>query len=363
MLDVATGACIAIVSTPSFDPNSFIQGLTQRQWGELVNNRHAPLINKAISGQYPPGSVFKPVVAVAALEAGVVDSSHRVRCLGHIQLGDRTFHCWRRGGHGSLSMISAIAQSCDVYFYDLALKVGVERIAEMARRLGLGQASGFDLPGEQHGLVPTPDWKRAMYDDAWQKGDSLNTAVGQGYLLTTPLQLAVMTARLVNGGWAVTPHLTRSVGDELSQDTLTRVAPKSIDLSHETLAIITRGMGRVVNHVSGTAYSARIEEARFAMGGKTGTSQVRSFTDIERQSGVVKNKDRPWIERDHALFVGYAPISAPRYAVAVIVEHGGSGSTTAAPIAHDILLEAQRLDSISRLSSPLNIRSSEIRKV
>lgn len=363
VLDVATGACIAIVSTPSFDPNSFIQGLTQRQWGELVNNRHAPLINKAISGQYPPGSVFKPVVAVAALEAGVVDSSHRVRCLGHIQLGDRTFHCWRRGGHGSLSMISAIAQSCDVYFYDLALKVGVERIAEMARRLGLGQASGFDLPGEQHGLVPTPDWKRAMYDDAWQKGDSLNTAVGQGYLLTTPLQLAVMTARLVNGGWAVTPHLTRSVGDELSQDTLTRVAPKSIDLSHETLAIITRGMGRVVNHVSGTAYSARIEEARFAMGGKTGTSQVRSFTDIERQSGVVKNKDRPWIERDHALFVGYAPISAPRYAVAVIVEHGGSGSTTAAPIAHDILLEAQRLDSISRLSSPLNIRSSDIRKV
>ena len=260
-------------------------------------------------------------------------------------------------------MISAIAQSCDVYFYDLALKVGVERIAEMAHRLGLGQTSGFDLPGEKHGLVPTPDWKRAMYDDAWQKGDSLNTAVGQGYLLATPLQLAVMTARLVNGGWAVTPHLTRSVGDERRKDSPARALPKSIGLSHETLAIVTRGMGQVVNHVRGTAYSARIEEARFAMGGKTGTSQVRGITDIERRSGVVKNKDRPWDERDHALFVGYAPISAPRYAVAVIVEHGGSGSTVAAPMAHDILLEAQRLDPVSHLSSPLNIRSSEISKV
>ena len=363
VLDVATGACVAIVSTPSFDPNAFIQGLTHRQWGELVGNRRAPLINKAISGQYPPGSVFKLVVAAAALETELVGSGHRVTCLGHVELGDRTFHCWRRGGHGTLTMIPAIAQSCDVYFYDLALKIGVERIAEMAHRLGLGEISGFDLPGEQDGLVPTPDWKRAVYDDPWQKGETLNTAIGQGYLLTTPLQLALMTARLVNGGTAVTPYLTWSVGDGPRRGIRPVIEAKEIGLSPETLAIVRRGMGQVVNHVKGTAYSARIEETRFAMGGKTGTSQVRGITDSERKSGIVKNEDRPWDQRDHALFVGYAPVLAPRYAVAVIVEHGGSGSRSAAPMAHDILLEAQRLDPLSTFSSPINMPAGETRKV
>ncbi len=363
VLDVETGACLAIVSTPSFDPNSFIQGLTERQWGELVSNRRAPLINKAISGRYPPGSVFKLVVAMAALEAEVVDSAHRVTCLGHVQLGNRAFHCWRRGGHGSLSMVSAIAQSCDVYFYDLALAVGVDRIAEMAGRLGLGQTSGFDLPGEEGGLVPTPDWKRAIYDDGWQKGDTLNTAIGQGYLLATPLQLAMMTARIVNGGREVSPHLTRSIGDGAGQDMGPQKKSENLGFSHDTLAILRHGMADVVNNVKGTAYSARIEETRFAMGGKTGTSQVRSITDTERASGVIKNEDRPWKDRDHALFVGYAPVSAPRYAAAVIVEHGGSGSTSAAPVVHDILFEAQRLDPLSEISLPFDLRLGKKYKV
>ena len=348
VLDVTTGECLSVASTPSFDPNSFIQGLTTRQWGELVNNHRAPLINKAISGRYPPGSVFKLVVALAALESGLVDSSHRVRCIGHVKLGNKSFHCWRKGGHGRLAMTAAIAQSCDVYFYDLALKIGVERIAEMALRLGFGKISGFDLPGEQGGLVPTPDWKRALYDERWQKGDTLNTAIGQGYLSATTLQLAVMTARLVNGGRAVAPHLTKSVGGQVNSSSASKAAPQNLGFSHESLSILKRGMEQVVNDVKGTAYSARIEEARFAMGGKTGTSQVRSISSRERETGVKKNEERPWADRDHALFVGYAPISDPRYAAAVIVEHGGSGSKIAAPMVHDILLEAQRIDPLSR---------------
>ena len=357
VLDVTTGECLSVASTPSFDPNSFIQGLTTRQWGELVNNHRAPLINKAISGRYPPGSVFKLVVALAALESGLVDSSHRVRCIGHVKLGNKSFHCWRKGGHGRLAMTAAIAQSCDVYFYDLALKIGVERIAEMALRLGFGKISGFDLPGEQDGLVPTPDWKRALFDERWQKGDTLNTAIGQGYLLATTLQLAVMTARLVNGGRAVAPHLTKSVGGQLNNSSASQPAPQNLGFSHESLSIVKRGMEQVVNDAKGTAYSARIEEARFAMGGKTGTSQVRSISSRERETGVKKNEERPWADRDHALFVGYAPISDPRYAAAVIVEHGGSGSKIAAPMVHDILLEAQRIDPLSRIA--LSAHSSQ----
>ena len=357
VLDVKTGECLSVASTPSFDPNSFIQGLTTRQWGELVNNHRAPLINKAISGRYPPGSVFKLVVALAALESGLVDSSHRVRCIGHVKLGNKSFHCWRKGGHGRLAMTAAIAQSCDVYFYDLALKIGVERIAEMALRLGFGKISGFDLPGEQGGLVPTPDWKRALYDERWQKGDTLNTAIGQGYLSATTLQLAVMTARLVNGGRAVAPHLTKSVGGQVNSSSASKAAPQNLGFSHESLSILKRGMEQVVNDVKGTAYSARIEEARFAMGGKTGTSQVRSISSREREIGVKKNEERPWVDRDHALFVGYAPISDPRYAAAVIVEHGGSGSKIAAPMVHDILLEAQRIDPLSRIA--LSAHSSQ----
>ena len=357
VLDVTTGECLSVVSTPSFDPNSFIQGLTTRQWGELVNNHRAPLINKAISGRYPPGSVFKLVVALAALESGLVDSSHRVRCVGHVKLGNKSFHCWRKGGHGRLAMMAAIAQSCDVYFYDLALKIGVHRIAETALRLGFGKISGFDLPGEQDGLVPTPDWKRALFDERWQKGDTLNTAIGQGYLLATTLQLAVMTARLVNGGRAVAPHLTKSVGGQLNNSSASQAAPQNLGFSHESLSIVKRGMEQVVNDAKGTAYSARIEEARFAMGGKTGTSQVRSISSRERETGVKKNEERPWADRDHALFVGYAPISDPRYAAAVIVEHGGSGSKIAAPMVHDILLEAQRIDPLSRIA--LSAHSSQ----
>lgn len=348
VIDIHGGDVLALVSTPSFDPNAFNQGLTRRQWSELVNNPRAPLINKAISGQYPPGSTFKLVVAMAALDAGVIGRGHTVWCPGHMKLGNRRFHCWKRGGHGRLALVKAIARSCDVYFYDIALKVGVERIAVMARRLGLGQTMDIDLPGERPGLIPTPDWKLATLGRRWQKGETLNVGIGQGFVLATPLQLAVMVARIANGGHAVTPHLTRGLGEGPNAGAWAAPPADSLGLSQSALAIVREGMNKVSNWRRGTAYRARIEDEGMALAGKTGTSQVKRITKKERDAGVIKNEDRPWKDRDHALFVAYAPVQAPRYAISIIVEHGGGGSKVAAPMARDILLKAQTRDSIGR---------------
>ena len=337
-LDIHTGDVLALTSSPSHDPNGFTEGLSRAAWQRLVGNPRKPLLSKAIAGQYPPGSTFKMIVVLAALESGALTPQHRVTCTGEIEFGDRKFHCWKRGGHGTLAMLEAIEQSCDVYFYDISLRVGVDRIAAMARRFGLGEPTGIDLAGELAGLVPDRDWKLATYDARWQRGETLVTGIGQGYMLATPLQLAVMTARLANGGKAVTPRLVRVT--EGSDE------PEIADLgiSAASLKIVTEGMRRVVNSPRGTAYKARIDDAAMAMAGKTGTSQVRRIGKSERLSGVRRNEDRPWDERDHALFVAFAPVRAPQYAVTVVVEHGGSGSRVAAPIARDILRETQRRD-------------------
>jgi penicillin-binding protein 2 len=354
VLDITNGEVLALASTPSFDPNLFNQGLTRRQWSELVDNPRAPLINKAVAGQYPPGSTFKLAVATAALDSGVAGPGHRVFCPGYMKLGNRRFHCWKRGGHGWLAMYEGIVQSCDVYFYDLALKVGIERIAETARTLGLGARLGFDLPGEAPGLIPTPDWKRATHGRPWQKGETLNTGIGQGYVLATPLQLAVMCARVANGGVGIVPHLTRAVVDPSGAvvSVAAASAPGSLGISPAALAMVREGMVGVVNHRRGTARGARIEDEALAMGGKTGTSQVRRITKQERDAGIVKNEDRPWKDRDHALFVGFAPVHAPRYAAAVVVEHGGGGAKVAAPMVRDILIEAQRRNSARGVPAP-----------
>jgi penicillin-binding protein 2 len=348
VLDVATGEVLALVSTPSFDPNLFNQGLTRKQWSELVENPRAPLINKAIAGQYPPGSTFKVIAALAALDAGIVRPDHDVYCPGFLQLGRRRFHCWKRGGHGRLTMVDGIARSCDVYFYDVALKVGVDGLAAMANRLGLGQRLGLDLPGEAPGLIPTRAWKQATFGEPWHKGETLNTGIGQGYVLATPLQLAVACARIAGGGPAVVPRLTRAVHDPTGVERTPpepAPPPAPLGVGAEALAVVRAGMDKVVNNRRGTAWRARIEDEAMAMAGKTGTSQVRRITKRERDSGLVKNKDKPWAERDHALFIGYAPVGAPRYACAVVVEHGGGGSTMAAPMVRDILTEAQRRGS------------------
>ncbi len=339
VMDVHTGAVYAMASHPSFDPNIFSKGIDQATWQNLQSDETAPLTNKVVSGQYAPGSTFKMVVAMAALASGQASADHRVFCGGAIDLGNHRFHCWKRGGHGSIDMVGALRESCDVYFYDLARKVGIDNISAMAHKLGLGAPTGLDLPSESSGLVPDREWKQRRYKEAWQPGETLVVSIGQGAMLATPMQLAVMVARLVNGGKAVVPHVVKDVGGQ-------PVVPPEwpvLGLDPADLAVVQAGMESVCNDRRGTAFGARIAEKGFEMGGKTGTSQVRRITMAERATGVVANEDRPWRMRDHALFVGYAPVHAPRYALAIIVEHGGGGSHTAAPIARDILTQVQKM--------------------
>lgn len=349
VMDVQTGAIYAFASHPAFDGNAFSRGISQADYDVLKNDETTPLNNKVTTGLYPPGSTFKMVVALAAMEGRHADASHQVTCYGAIKLGTHSFHCWRRGGHGTLNMAGAIRESCDVYFYDLASKVGIDDIAAMSRRLGLGLPTGIDLPGERSGLVPDRQWKEATRGERWQGGETLNVSIGQGDMLTTPLQLAVMTSRLVNGGREVRPHLTKEIqGMEPHQTTWPELG---FDPAH--LQAIVSAMNSVCNERRGTAYGSRIAEKGKEMGGKTGTSQVRRISMAERASGVVRNEDRPWRFRDHGLFVGYAPIDNPRYAIAVVVEHGGGGGKVAAPIARDILTEAQRLNAAQESRAPI----------
>ena len=339
VMDVHNGDVLTMVSVPEFDPNLFNEGLSDQDWRALASDPKSPLTNKAVAGQFAPGSTFKMVVALAALEAGIISPDDQVFCPGSFKFGNARFHCWKRGGHGRMVMHEAVKQSCDVYFYEIGRRVGIERIAAMARKLGLGETLDVDLPGERPGLVPDKAWKEAALGEPWVGGETLVAAIGQGYMLTTPLQLAVMTARLVNGGYAVTPRLVRAVGDQVVQ-AQPDVPP--IDISQRSMDMVRAAMDDVVNHQRGTAYRARIEEPQYRMGGKTGTAQVRRISKAERATRVLKNEERPWKDRDHALFVGYAPLHAPRYTVAVVIEHGGSGSKAAAPVARDVLAEAQR---------------------
>jgi len=352
LLDAVTGDVLALVSSPSFDPVPFSMGLTSAMWQELSNDPRKPLSNKAIAGAYPPGSTFKPVVAAAALTSGVLTPETSFTCPGYLKFGNVTFHCWRHGGHGTLRLRDAIKKSCDVFFYETARRVGIDRLAAMARRFGFGGLLGIDIPGERPGLIPSREWKLATGGSIWSQGETLIAGIGQGAVLATPLQLATMVARLVTGR-AVSPRLVRAEGlMQRSVDLASRNFP-SLDLHARTLGLVLDGMNAVVNEQGGTAYGARIQEAGFAMGGKSGTSQVRHISDYERVRGVRKARQIPWKQRDHALFVAFAPVGAPRYVCATVVEHGGSsgggGSAVAAPICRDVLLEVQRRDPARRV--------------
>ncbi|OIR06273.1 stage V sporulation protein D [mine drainage metagenome] len=344
VLDIHTGDVLVMASTPSFDPNAFNRGLSSEEWKELIGNPRAPLTNKAIAGQYPPGSTFKLMTALAALESGIVTPDMTVLCTGQMSLGNIIFHCWKKGGHGTMDMENGLKNSCDVYFYEIARRVGFERIAEMARRFGLGSVTGLDLPGERSGTIPDKAWKRATLDQPWHPGETLINSIGQGYVLATPLQLAVMCARVANGGYAVTPHLARDLVDGIHA--VPRVTPDwpDLGLSRQNLDVVHRGMFAVVNEPGGTAYRERIKDESMAMAGKSGSAQVRRISMRERETGVKKNDELPWKERDHALFVAFAPVSNPRYACCVTVEHGGGGSSVAAPMCRDILIEVQKRD-------------------
>jgi penicillin-binding protein 2 len=352
VLDVRNGDVLALSSVPSFDPNAFSLGISGKAWQDLLNDPLHPLTNKAISGTFAPGSTFKMIVALAAMEAGI-GAGHRVTCGGYITLGRRRFHCWKRYGHGTLDMYGGIQKSCDLYFYDLAQRLGFDAIGKMARRFGLGAEVGIDLPNERPGVIPSADWKLANIGERWQGGETLVNAIGQGFVLTTPLQLATMAARIASGGKAVKPRLTRGIRAEVGGEPPPEPEFESLEIPERHMKVIHKAMDLVSNHPRGTAYGARIEEEGWELAGKTGTSQVRRISLAERAAGVTKNEQLPWRRRDHALFVAYAPVHKPRYACAVVVEHGGGGSKYAAPIARDILIETQRRDPSARPTVPL----------
>ncbi len=356
LLDAVTGDVLALVSSPGFDPVAFGAGLTPVMWRDLLANPRNPLSNKAVAGTYAPGSTFKPMVALAALEAGVMTPETLVSCPGHFALGNTVWHCWKKGGHGTLNMRGAIKGSCDVYFYETARRLGIDRIAAMAKRFGLGQRLEFDIPGEAPGNIPTTQWNLGKYGVAWQLGETISAGIGQSKVAVTPLQLATMAARLVTNR-AVVPRVTRANGVMMPPGLEPAGGPistfPSLGITPKDLRLVLDGMAAVVNEQGGTAYGARIKEAGLEMGGKSGTSQVRHISQAERDHGLRKIKDVPWKERDHALFIAFAPIAAPRYVCAVIVEHGGEsaggGSAVAAPICRDLLREAQLRDPARRV--------------
>ncbi len=337
VLNVRTGEILALVSTPSFDPNLFTNGISYKHWNALLKNERTPLVNKAVSGQYSPGSTFKVVVALAALEAGVIDLNTRFNCSGGLDVGNIRFHCWRHSGHGSLNVVEALKHSCDIFFYETAMKLGIDKIHDMAVKLGMGNVLEVGLDNEKAGIIPTKAWKKARFGTSWTQGDAANSGIGQGYVLVTPLQLATMLARVVNGGYAVQPTFIKPTEKELSKI-------KRLDISTKNIEIVKRGMFEVVNGAGGTAGRARFNINGAMMGGKTGTTQVRRISMKERSSGILRDEQLPWRLRNHALFIGFTPVDNPRYSVAVIVEHGSSGSGVAAPIASKILQEALQLD-------------------
>ena len=357
IMDAHTGAIYALASHPAFDPGIFVQNLSQEAWQSMLENPALPQTNKAIAGQYPPGSTFKMITGLAGLEAGVINRNTKVFCPGYYEYGKDRFHCWKVGGHGRMDIHSALEQSCDTYFYKMATDLGIDAIADMARRLGLGSKLNFELSEEKAGLVSDQNWKRTKFGEKWYPGETIVSSIGQADMRATPLQLAVMTARLVNGGYAVKPWVAGFLGNEY----LGRETWNKLNISAEHLSIIVEGMNRAVNSQKGTAYASRIDEDGFQMGGKTGTAQVRRITKEQRRLGI-KNKDLPWKDRHHALFVGYAPTHNPRYVCSVVVEHGVSGSAAAAPIAKKLLMQAQLRDPAITKMQPEIIESNEVLK-
>lgn len=335
VMDCETGDLRAIASSPSFDPNLFVRGISVADYRALTEDNYRPLANKTVQGTYPPGSTFKMITAMAALEAGLVGPDDTVYCPGFLKVGSRRFHCWKRGGHGYVDLLNSLRRSCDVYYYDVALKVGIDRISEMANTFGLGVKHDIPMSAVAKGLAPNQAWKSRVHDQSWLVGDTANASIGQGFMLASPLQLAVMTARIATGR-EVKPRLVKSI-DGVEQPS-GRGEP--LNLNENNLRKLRRAMYSVSNDRRGTAYRSRIITEEFRMAGKTGTSQVRNITAAERAAGVIRNEDLPWERRDHALFVCFAPYDNPKFAISVVVEHGGGGSKAAAPVARDIMLQA-----------------------
>ena len=331
VLDVNSGAVLALASTPAFDPNIFARGIKNEEWSDLIKDRLRPLNNRAIQGQYPPGSTFKIIMAIAALEEGVVNPDAHIQDPGFFPFGNRSFRDWKKGGHGAVNLHKAIVESCDTYFYQLGPKLGVDRIAKWARAFGLGEKTGLALDDERSGVIPDTQWKRKRFRQPWFPGETVSVAIGQGYVTVTPLQLANMMAAVANGGKLYRPYLVTKV-ESVDGATVREYKPelvRKIELKAETLNRVHKALADVVNGTGGTGGAARSPLIQVA--GKTGTAQV-----IEMKGAYLKSEQLSYFNRDHAWFVSYAPVDKPQIAVAVLVEHGGHGGSAAAPLAKKV---------------------------
>jgi penicillin-binding protein 2 len=349
VMDCTNGEVLAMATNPSFDPSLFDSGVSQAQWVQWTSDRRTPLINKATAGVYPPGSTFKMAVGLAALHANALTPGERIYCPGYIDLGDTRFHCWKKGGHGSLDMKGGLKHSCDVFFYEAARRAGIDAVAATANIFGLGTALDIDLPGARSGLIPDRAW-RAKHRRHWGAGDTIGCGIGQGVILATPLQLATYVSRIATGR-AVQPHVARRIGGD-AQPGGDAEDFAVLDIPESSLALVRAGMFAVVNEPNGTAPHARLNMPGVQLAGKTGSSQVRRVSRWTREHGHFNSANLPWEFRPHALFVCFAPYDAPRYAVAVVIEHGNAGADVAAPLARDIMRDTLMRDPAGRKVAP-----------
>jgi penicillin-binding protein 2 len=328
VMDIYSGSIIAMHSSPSFDPNLFVFGISQDDWQLIRNNPMKPLVNKTLQGSYSPGSTIKPIVALSALENGIINTNFTVKCTGKTHMYGQTYHCWKKKGHGFVSLRNAMKQSCDTYFYEIARKLGVDKLSETAKKFGLGKEVFGDLFNtEKKGLVPNTKWKKNALGKGWLLGETMITGIGQGYIQTTPIQLCLMTAQIANGGYKIYPQI---IVDEKKK----QLKDKFIPLYKEAknIKIIQDAMFGSTNEVMGTSYRSRIKDPKYQFAGKTGTAQVKKITERDRELDL-KTFEIPYEDRDHALYIAFGPYKNPRYALSILVEHGGNGSTTAAPMA------------------------------
>ena len=332
VMDIYTGAVIAMHSSPSFDPNLFVFGISQDEWQLIRNDPMKPLVNKTLQGNYSPGSTIKPIVALSALENGIINTNFTVKCTGKTEMYGQTYHCWKKKGHGFVSLRNAMKQSCDTYFYEIARKLGVDKLSKTAKKFGLGEKVFGDLfEIEKSGLIPNTQWKKNALGQGWLLGETIITGIGQGYIQTTPIQLCLMTAQIANGGYKIYPQIV--VEETLKEQPIDKFYP--LYENQKNIKIIQDAMFGSTNEVLGTSYRSRIDDPKYQFAGKTGTSQVKKITEEERELEL-KTFEIPYEQRDHALYVAYGPYKNPRYALSIIVEHGGNGSTTAAPMAKEL---------------------------
>ena len=329
VMDIYTGSIIAMHSSPSFDPNLFVFGINQEDWQLIRNNPMKPLVNKSIAGNYSPGSTIKPIVALSALENGIINTNFTVKCEGKKEMYGQTYHCWKKEGHGFVSLKNAMQQSCDSYFYEIARKLGVDRLSETAKKFGLGKEAFNGLfENEKKGLVPNTEWKKNALGRNWLLGETIITGIGQGYIQTTPIQLCLMAAQIGNGGYKIYPKLVINGQEDIEH----KDKYKPLYKNDKNIKIIQEAMFSSTNEIMGTSYRSRIEDPKYQFAGKTGTAQVKRITAEERELDL-KTSQIPYEERDHALYIAFGPYKNPRYALSIVIEHGGSGGTVAAPLA------------------------------